>query len=446
MSIELFILEALIILFLILINGFLSASELSIIAVKRSDVEQLASDGNRSAILVKKLKENSERFLATVQIGITVVGTMASAIGGVLAIEFIKPLLINIPVKAVQVAGEVLAIGVVVIIVSYTTLILGELVPKSLALRYSEKIAYFTAKPVESFARIAFILVNFLTKSTNFVLFLLRVKDAKEKSFVSEEDVKFMLKEGREKGIFDETEQELIHSVFEFTDTTVREVMVPRSRIQAVDIKTPSDKLLNIMVEKGYTRYPVYEDTPDNIVGLLFNKDVLRMLEKKKPLAVKSLMREPYFVPETVMISSLLSDMQLKRFHLAIVINEHGEVDGLVTIEDLLEEIVGEIEDEYLKGTEETSTIQRLKDGSLVIDASIPLRDLEVTPPLPIEESEEYDTLAGFVLYKLQKIPEGGEVIKDDGYKYTIVDMEDKRIARVRVEEEGRKKAVKKRK
>ncbi len=446
MSIELFILEALIILFLILINGFLSASELSIIAVKRSDVEQLASDGNRSAILVKKLKENSERFLATVQIGITVVGTTASAIGGALAIEFIKPLLINIPVKAIQLAGEVLAIGVVVIVVSYMTLILGELVPKSLALRYSEKIAYFTAKPVESFARVAFILVNFLTKSTNFVLFLLRVKDAKEKSFVSEEDVKFMLKEGREKGIFDETEQELIHSVFEFTDTTVREVMVPRSRIQAVDIKTPSEELLNIMVEKGYTRYPVYEDTPDNIVGLLFNKDVLRMLEKKKPLAVKSLMREPYFVPETVMISSLLSDMQLKRFHLAVVINEHGEVDGLVTIEDLLEEIVGEIEDEYLKGTEETSSIQRLKDGALIIDASIPLRDLEVMPPLPIEESEEYDTLAGFVLYKLQKIPKGGEVIKEDGYKYTIVDMEDKRIARVKVEEARRKKAVKKRK
>lgn len=446
MSIEFFILEILIILFLILINGFLSASELSIIAVKRSDVEQLASDGNRSAILVKTLKENSERFLATVQIGITVVGTMASAIGGVLAIEFIKPLFLNVPVKAVQVAGDVLAIGIVVIIISYTTLILGELVPKSLALRYSEKIAYFTAKPVESFARIAYILVNVLTKSTNFILFLLRVKDVKEKSFASEEDVKFMLKEGREKGIFDETEQELIHSVFEFTDTTVREVMVPRSRIQAVDIKMPSEKLLNIMVEKGYTRYPVYEDTQDNIVGLLFNKDVLRMLEKKKPLEVKSLMREPYFVPETVMISSLLSDMQLKRYHLAIVINEHGEVDGLVTIEDLLEEIVGEIEDEYPKGTEETNTIQRLKDGALIIDASIPLRDLEVTPTLPIEESEEYDTLAGFVLYKLQKIPKGGEVIKNGGYKYTIVDMEGKRIAKVRVEKEGRKKAVKKRK
>lgn len=446
MSIEFFILEVVIILFLILINGFLSASELSIIAVKRSDVAQRASDGDRSAILVKKLKENSERFLATVQIGITVVGTMASAIGGVLAIEFIKPLFLNVPVKAVQVAGDVLAIGIVVIIVSYTTLILGELVPKSLALRYSERIAYFTAKPVESFARIAFILVNVLTKSTNFVLFLLRVKDVKEKSFVSEEDVKFMLKEGREKGIFDETEQELIHSVFEFTDTTVREVMVPRSRIQAVDIKMPSEKLLNIMVKKGYTRYPVYEDTPDNIVGLLFNKDVLRMLEKKKPLEVKSLMRKPYFVPETVMISSLLSDMQLKRYHLAIVINEHGEVDGLVTIEDLLEEIVGEIEDEYPKEMEETNTIQRLKDGSLIIDASIALRDLEVTPPLPIEESDEYDTLAGYVLYKLQKIPKGGEVIKENGYKYTIVDMEGKRIAKVKVEKEGRKKAVKKRK
>lgn len=446
MSIEFFILEVVIILFLILINGFLSASELSIIAVKRSDVAQRASDGDRSAILVKKLKENSERFLATVQIGITVVGTMASAIGGVLAIEFIKPLFLNVPVKAVQVAGDVLAIGIVVIIVSYTTLILGELVPKSLALRYSERIAYFTAKPVESFARIAFILVNVLTKSTNFVLFLLRVKDVKEKSFVSEEDVKFMLKEGREKGIFDETEQELIHSVFEFTDTTVREVMVPRSRIQAVDIKMPSEKLLNIMVQKGYTRYPVYEDTQDNIVGLLFNKDVLRMLEKKKPLEVKSLMRKPYFVPETVMISSLLSDMQLKRYHLAIVINEHGEVDGLVTIEDLLEEIVGEIEDEYPKEMEETNTIQRLKDGSLIIDASIALRDLEVTPPLPIEESDEYDTLAGYVLYKLQKIPKGGEVIKENGYKYTIVDMEGKRIAKVKVEKEGRKKAVKKRK
>ncbi|MFQ5901975.1 MAG: hemolysin family protein, partial [Thermodesulfobacteriota bacterium] len=397
-------LEAIIIFVLVVINGLLSGSEMAIISARRSKIEQMASEGDLSATLVKELKENPDRFLATIQIGITIVGTMAAAVGGAAAIEFLKPIVQKIPFKPIQGLAEIISIGLIVVLISYFNLILGELVPKSLALKYSEKIACFTAKPLTLLSKLSSVLVKFLTRSTGLVLFIFGIKEVRNKAFVTEEEVKYMIKEGKEKGVFDETEHELIHSIFEFTDTSVKDVMIPRSRIQALDINTPPEEVLKFMVEQGYSRFPVYKETPDQIVGILYNKDVLRMLNEDKTFTLQDILRKSYFIPETAMISSLLKDMQKKRMHMAIVVNEHGEVDGMVTIEDLLEEIVGEIEDEYMKGEDIKGPVENLRDGSMVIDASVLLRDLEIEPPLPIEESEDYDTLAGFILYKLQII------------------------------------------
>lgn len=431
-------LEVFIIFLLILFNAFFSGAEMGIVSARRGRIEELSKEGKKGATLVKELKDDPDRFLATVQIGITIIGSLASAIGGALAVEFLKPQIQRLPIPIIQAISEALSLGLVVIVISYLTLVFGELIPKSLALRYSEGIACFAARPIDLISRLSFLLVKVLVGSSRTVLNLFGVKDVAERTFVSEEEVKYMIKEGKERGIFNETEHELIQSVFEFTDTNVREVMVPRSKIQSIDIDTPPQDVLKLMVTKGFSRYPVYKDTPENIVGILYNKDVLRVLQEGKPLELKGLIRKPYFVPETALISRLLQEMQTKRVHMALVVNEYGEIDGLVTIEDLLEEIVGEIEDEYRVEKEVAGPVERLKDGSLVIDASVPLRDLELEPPLPIEESEDYDTLAGFVLFKLQSIPKGGEIMFHKGFKFTVVDMERNRIAKVKVEKVGK--------
>ena len=431
MSLESLWLQAIVILLLILANGFFSGSEFAIISARRSKLDELAKGGNRSATIVNSLKDSPERFLATIQIGITIISSLASVIGGVAAIEVLKPLFLSIQVEAVQRLAEPIAVGIVVVLISYITLIFGELIPKSLALRYAEELACISAIPINSLSRVASVFVGFLTKSSSFVLKLFGAKGLEERAFISEEEIKYFMKEGREKGIFEETEEALIHGVFEFSDTTVKEIMVPKHKFNAIDIGTQPDQILKFIVESGFSRYPVYRDATENIIGILYNKDVFKVMEEKKPLVLRELIRPPYFVPDTVMISRLLRELQRRRIHMAVVVNEHGEVDGLVTIEDILEEIVGEIEDEY--DIEKGGLVERLKDGTMIIDASSQLRDL-IDVGLPLEGAEELNTLAGFMYSKLQKIPRGGEFITHKGYRFTVVDVEGRRIVKVKVE------------
>ena len=431
MSLESLWLQAIVILLLILANGFFSGSEIAIITARRGKLDELAKKGNHSASIVNSLKDSPDRFLATIQIGITIISSLASVIGGVAAVEVLKPLFLSIQIETVQKFAELISVGIVVVLISYITLIFGELIPKSLALRYAEELACISAIPINSLSRVASVFVGFLTKSSNFVLKLFGAKGLEERAFISEEEIKYFMKEGREKGIFEETEEALIHGVFEFADTTVKEIMVPKHKFNAIDIGTQPDQILKFIVESGFSRYPVYRDATENIIGILYNKDVFKVMEEKKPFVLRELIRPPYFVPDTVMISRLLRELQRRRIHMAIVVNEHGEVDGLVTIEDILEEIVGEIEDEY--DIEKGGLVERLKDGTMIIDASSQLRDL-IDVGLPLEGTEELNTLAGFMYSKLQKIPRGGEFITHKGYRFTVVDVEGRRIVKVKVE------------
>lgn len=431
MSSESLWLEAIIILFLILANGFFSGSEIAIISARRSKIEELSKKGMRSADIVNQLKDDPDRFLATVQVGITIIGSLASVIGGVTAAEQLKPLLASIPIEAVRKLAEPIAVAMVVVVISYVTLVFGELIPKSLALRYSEELACVSARPLDFLSRAASGFVKLLTMSTNLVLKIFGAKGLEERAFVSEEEIKYFIKEGKEKGIFEETEEALIHGVFEFADTTVKEIMIPKHKFNAIDMDTQPDQILKFIVESGFSRYPVYKDATENIIGILYNKDVFKIMEEKKPFVLRELIRPPYFVPDTVMISRLLRELQRRRIHMAIVVNEHGEVDGLVTIEDILEEIVGEIEDEY--DIEKGGLVERLKDGTMIIDASSQLRDL-IDVGLPLEGTEELNTLAGFMYSKLQKIPRGGEFVFYKGYRFTVVDVEGRRIVKVKAE------------
>ena len=421
---------------LILANGFFAAAEIAVIATRKTRIDQLLDRGARSAAALGRLKEEPDRFLATVQIGITFVGVLASAIGGAGAIEFLEPRLRSLPVPYAEAWGYYAAILMVVVPIAYLTLVLGELVPKSLALRFSERIAFLVALPIDAISRSTSFLVKLLTRSSNMVLRLFGGKEAGGAAFVSEEDVKSLIREGTAKGIFDETEKELIHSVFDFADTPVRAVMIPRTEIHAVHADTEADDLLRHFVESGFSRLPVYDNDMDQILGILYNKDILRAMQANEPIELRKLMHPAFFVPSSLPISQLLKDLQRRRMALAMVVNEYGEVEGLATLEDIIEEIVGEIRDEY--DGEERGPVERLPDGSLVVSGSALLKDLQSDYGLPFEESLDYHTLAGFVLAKLKRIPRGGEKIDSDGHRLTIVDVEGRRIVKVRVEENRR--------
>ena len=411
-------------------NGFFSGSEIAILSMKRSRVEQLIAEGSRGARWVKHLQDNMDRFLATVQIGVTLMGTLAGVIGGYLAGRYLEPI-----IQKTMIAGWIppalegaTLVGVAIV---YVELILGELVPKALALRFTDTIAVVVAWPLDMLARFSKVLIAFLTASTRAVLFLFGIRDVGHRTFVSEEEIKHLVKEGRQQGVLDQTEEDLIHSVFEFSETPVKKVMVPRPKIFALDVSTPPEDVARSIIESGFSRVPVYDGTPDNMVGVVYVKDVLRLLEKKQPVVLRKILHPVHFVPETKKVGELLKELQKRRTHLALVIDEHGSLVGLVTLEDLLEEIVGEIQDEY---DWEERPVEKLRDGSLVVDGTVSAAELRQKFDIPIPESEDFNTVAGFMLDCLGAVPRGGEVVQVGDYRMTVVDVEKNRISKVKID------------
>jgi len=427
-----FWLEALLILALIFANGFFAASEIAMIATRKSRIDALLEKGVRSAAAVARLKNDPDRFLATVQIGVTIVSSLASAIGGAAAISYLKPQIAALPLPLVTRWAEAIALLIVVLPISYLSLVLGELVPKSLALRYSEQIACFVARPIEFLARVSSLFVKALTASSNFVLKLFGGDAGETASFISVDEIKSLIREGAAKGIFNETERELIHSVFEFTDTPVKAVMIPRTEIHAIEEHATLTEVAKSFVESCFSRIPVFEGDLDKVIGILYNKDVFKALQEKSDFRIRDHLHPAFFVPSTLPISELLKQLQRRRLAMALVVNEFGEVEGLATLEDLVEEIVGEIRDEYDR--EEHGPVERLPDGSMVIQGSALLKDLKADFDLPFEDSADYHTLAGFLLARLKRIPRGGEWVEENGYKMTIVDMEGRRIVKIKLE------------
>jgi putative hemolysin len=425
-------LELLAIVVLILANGFFSAAEISIVAVRKSQLAQLISDGRTVANVVVALKDDPTRFLATVQVGVTVVGSMASVIGGAAAVRYLEPPLRAALPEVLSHWAEVVALGITVILISYFMLVIGELVPKSLALAHSERLACLAARPINRVSLLAHPLVKLLTLSTDAVLRLFGQHAKAEEAFVSEEEVKHMVREGARHGIFDEAERQLIHSVFEFTDTSVREVMVPRSEVHAVEAGVPPADVLKELVETGFSRMPVFQGDLDHVIGIVHVKDLLREVQRPQPAPLPAVMHPAFFVPDSMQISDLLRELQSRRTHMAIVVNEFGTVIGLVTIEDLLEEIVGEIRDEF--DFDEEQAIQELPDGSLLVQGSLPLADLKEQYEIPFDETPDYRTVAGLVLARLKRFPKGGEAISESGYKMTVVVLDGRRLRKIRIE------------
>jgi putative hemolysin len=423
--------QAFLIAVLILLNGYLAGTEIAVVTARKSQIKQLAETGKKSAKIFLKLKEEPDRFLATIQIGITGVGVLASAVGGAAAVKIIKPALQAVPIKIISLAAEPISIGIVVVVITYFSVIFGELVPKSIALMHPETVGLWTARTIDSFSKINSIFVKLLTFSTSIVLRPFGEKPFTERAYITEEEVKLLIKEGGKHGVFEPTEEKILQSVFEFTDMSVKEVMVPDTQMVAIQIDRSPQEVLSIIEEEQFSRYPVFGRELNDIRGILYAKDFLTTFAKTGgQVDIRKIVKPPYFIPETMKISLLLREMQKKRIHMALVVDEYGGVAGLVTMEDLVEEIIGEIRDEH----DIESPLVQLSDGTMLIDASISLRDLKEDYHIQLPESPEYETLGGFLMTALQKIPQSGDTVEIEGKRIKIVEMVGQRISKVKLE------------
>ncbi len=421
-----------IILVLILINGFFAGAELAVVSARKSHIASLAAAGNQKARLVEQIQKDPHRFLATVQIGVTIVGSLASVVGGAASVRYLTPLLKSIPVPVIQHSAEPLSIAIVVIVISYFFLILGELAPKTIGLQYADRMALSVVRPIHLLSKAAVAAVWFLTLSNRAVLSLFGIQPKEGHAFVTREEVQQFLSEGSEAGALTETEHRYIENIFEFTHTSVREVMVPRTRIVALNLELPREEILRTVRENLYTRYPVYRGDLDHVIGFVHTKDILLgRLCPDNELDLKGIIRNPLFVPEGKKVSSLLKEMQRKRIQMALVIDEYGILSGLATTEDLLEELVGEIEDEHDVG--ETRRFQKLPDGSLLVDALIPVNDIEDLLGVELGEFLPYDTLAGLILDRLGRIPEKGETLEWQNFLLTCEEVTKTAILKVKI-------------
>jgi putative hemolysin len=424
--------ELVVIFFLIMANGFFAGSELAIISARKSTIARLVAEGDSRAMVVEKLQNDPHRFLATVQIGVTVVGSLASAVGGATAVAYLKPLLDSAPYGMVREAAEPISIGVVVAIVSYFSLIFGELAPKTIGLQYADRMSLLVAKPINALATIGGVAVKFLTLSNRVVLALFGVKPASGQEFITREEVLHTLAEGGDAGALSEQEQKVIENMLDFSRTQVSEIMVPRTRMITLDIDSPTDVLLQIVRKNMYSRYPVYKNDRDNIVGFIHCKDLFLNQHVELPeFTLDEILRPPLYVPENKRASDLLREMQQKRMQMALVVDEYGDIVGLVTTEDLLEELVGEIEDEHDVGN--LRRVERLPDGALLIDGLISLNDLEEIIDIKFQEGLPYDTLAGLILSELGRFPKAGEKIVWQDFELICEEITPTSIVKVRL-------------
>ena len=424
--------EIIIILFLILANGFFSSSEIALISARKSRIKQLSEKGHKKAQLVNKLQNKPDVFLATIQVGITLVGTLASVVGGAKLVDHLKLWIEKIPSPVIQNSSESIAIGMVVVVITYFLLVLGELVPKYLALAYPEKVAFKTVGPVHVLSNLAFLLVKMLSNSSRFLVSLFVKEVPKESGFVTDEELKFIVHEGKNKGVFDQTEEELIRSALEFTDTTVRNAMTPRTEIVALDKSAEQQQVIRAMTEQGFSRIPVFKNNLDNIVGIIYAKDIINLLQNRDLIILEDILRQPYFVPDSMKISELLKNFQKKRLHMAIVLDEFGGTAGLITLEDIIEEIVGEIRDEYDR--EEEEEIYMLSDNLAIVNASLFIG--EFNQKFGTDLPEEYNTVGGYLTGTLGRIPVMDEEIKMGDLTFVIFDKVGPRLKKIKVTRE----------
>ncbi|MBI2848929.1 MAG: HlyC/CorC family transporter [Chloroflexi bacterium] len=415
---------------LILVNAFFAASEIAIISIRRGRIRKLAEEGDVAARIAQRLSEDSSKFLATIQIGITLVGFFTSAIAAVSSVKLLGGIIAQAPVKFIALQSGPLAIIIITLAVALITLVIGELVPKNLALQHVEPIALFVARPIDLLSRLAAPLISVLTVSTDIVVSLFGSQRKTRMPFVTEEEIRTLVDAGEEEGVFQQEEKDMIYGIFDMGEKTVGEVMVPRVDMVAMEANQTFPALIELIIQRGYSRIPLYEGNIDNIVGIVYAKDLMRYLASgHQPSTVHELARPALFVPESKRVDELLRELQQKRIHMAVVVDEYGGTAGIVTIEDLLEEIVGEIQDEYDR---EESQVEHIGENEVIVDSRLSIDDLNRLLDLEIE-GEDFDTVGGFVYHNFGKIPQVGEEIQVDDLTISVLSLTKRRINKVRI-------------
>ena len=415
---------------LILLNAYFAASEIAFISLNDAKIEKQAKEGYKKAKQIYKMLKNPSKFLATIQIGITLAGFLSSAFASDAFADKLAPMLNNLLPMLGTDTWRTISIILITILLSFFTLVFGELVPKRLAMKYYEKVSFGTIGVIRGISFITAPFVKLLTFSTNVISKIFGVKE-NEEEIVTEEEIKMMIDEGEEKGTIDQEEKELLNNVFEFNDTTASEIMTPRIDIFALKISQDLYEVLDELDDYKYSRIPVYEDTIDNIKGIILIKDILKDLRDKKKINIKKLIKEVHFVPESVPIDKLFRQLQRNKMQMAIVIDEYGGTAGLVTMEDILEELVGNIFDEH---DEEELEYELIDENTYMVNGNISIGDLEKIIGIEISDGD-YETLSGYLLGKLEELPPEGEetIIEDGKLTYKIDEYEDKRIKRVKI-------------
>ena len=423
--------ELLLLMILIMLNAFFAASEIALISLNDNKIKLMADEGNKKAKLLIKILSEPSKFLATIQIGITLAGFLASAFA---AESFAGRLVDLIKITQIPISENVLktiAVIIITVILSYFTLVLGELVPKRLAMKKAEQISFLAVSPLNFLSAVTSPFVKLLTVSTNFIVRLLGVDPNVDDEQVTEEEIRMLVDVGKEKGTIDESEKEMINNIFEFDNKTVSEIMTHRTDIAGISISSSLKEIIDLVKRKKYTRFPVYEENIDNIIGVLNVKDLIQLLDdNKQDFDLRKIIRQPYFVPASKKNDDLFKDLQSTKTHMAVAIDEYGGTAGIVTIEDLIEEIVGNIFDEY---DEEEKEFEKLDENTFIINGATSLERVKdfLKVDLPIED---YETLSGFLIGQLGRIPaeEENPIIEFNGLVFKVEEIVEKRISKVK--------------
>jgi putative hemolysin len=419
-----------IVLFLVLINGVLAMSEIAVVSARRARLQQQAAEGDKGARVALDLAADPERFLSTVQIGITLVGILAGAFAGATIAKLLSAQLRQVQLLAPY--SEAVSVVVVVIAITYLSVVLGELVPKTIALSYAERVAVLVARPMQKLSVIAYPVVQLLSFSTRVVVRLLGISDATQPTFTRQE-LLIMLEESAEEGVLKETESYMVERVFRLSDRHVNAVMIHRKDIVWVDLDEAPDVWTRQIIEHNHTRLPVSRGDLDGVVGIVRAKDLLARTLAQQPLELEALLVSPLFLPENTPILMALEQFRERRINIALVIDEYSGVQGLVTTTDLLEAIVGDLP--VMGEPSKPEAIQRV-DGSWLVDGLLPIDEFKTLlniPELPSESEGIYETLAGFVMCSLGRIPTTGDLFQWNDLCFEVMDMDGLRVDKVLV-------------
>jgi putative hemolysin len=423
------IIELAVIVALVLANALFSGAEIALVTVRTSRLEELADQGNRSALAALTLKRQPERLLATIQVGITVISATAAAVGGASVADRLAPWVARVP--WLREHAEEIALGIVIALVSYLSIVIGELVPKSIALRSAERYAMLAARPLLAVSTIVRPIVNFLTMSSNVVLKPFGDRTTFIETRYSTEEIQQLVEQAKNTGTLHPNAAEIASRALVFPELSAQEVMVPRHEVVMLPLKASMEEIYRIIISRPHTRLPVYDESPDDVVGYINIKDLATRSWERGTIALEDVMRPPHFVPASKMVADLLTEMRQQHVPIAIVIEEQGGLAGVITIEDLIEELVGTIV------TEHGSDVQRYvrdRDGSWLVSGSLPIRELNRELNLDLPEEGDWNTLAGLYIHRTGHIPKPGEKERlENGTELEVLDASPRRIRTLRV-------------